>query len=90
VSTLVWIVASGTLMSALALVGSLTLVVPERTFKKLVMPMVSLAAGSLLGGALFHMLPESVDEIGNTLALWTWLAGTTATNPSPPTAPSGT
>jgi zinc and cadmium transporter len=74
VSTLVWIVVSGTLMSALALVGSLTLVMPERTFNKLVMPMVSLAAGSLLGGALFHMLPESVDEIGNTLALYVWLA----------------
>lgn len=73
-STLVWIVVSGTLMSALALVGSLTLLVPERTFKTLVMPMVSLAAGSLLGGALFHMLPESVDEIGNTLALYVWLA----------------
>jgi zinc and cadmium transporter len=74
VSTLVWIVVSGTLMTALALVGSLTLMVPERTFKKLVMPMVSLAAGSLLGGALFHMLPESVDEIGNTLAIYVWLA----------------
>jgi zinc and cadmium transporter len=61
-------------MSALALVGSLTLVVPERIFKKLVTPMVSLAAGSLLGGALFHMLPESVDELGNTLALNVWLA----------------
>jgi hypothetical protein len=74
VSTLAWIVVSGTLMTALALVGSLTLMVPERTFKKLVMPMVSLAAGSLLGGALFHMLPESVDEIGNTLAIYVWLA----------------
>ena len=73
-STLVWIVVSGTLMSGVALVGSLTLVVPERTFNKLVTPMVSLAAGSLLGGALFHMLPESVDEIGNTLALYVWLA----------------
>lgn len=73
-STLLWIVVSGTMMSAIALVGSVTLVVPERTFKKLVMPMVSLAAGSLLGGALFHMLPGSVDEIGNTLALYVWLA----------------
>jgi zinc and cadmium transporter len=75
VSTLAWIVVSGVLMSALALVGSITLVVPERTFRKLVLPMVSLAAGSLLGGALFHMLPESVDETGNSLALYVWLAG---------------
>lgn len=61
-------------MSALALVGSLTLVLPERTFKRLILPMVSLAAGSLLGGALFHMLPASVDEVGNTLAVYVWLA----------------
>jgi zinc and cadmium transporter len=74
VPTLVWIIGSGLAMSALALVGSLTLVVPERIFKKLVTPMVSLAAGALLGGALFHMLPESVDELGNTLALYVWLA----------------
>lgn len=74
-STLAWIVVSGTLMSALALVGSATLVLPERTFQKLVLPMVSLAAGSLLGGALFHMLPEAVDEIGNRLAVYVWLCG---------------
>ncbi|HEX6235679.1 MAG TPA: ZIP family metal transporter [Acidimicrobiales bacterium] len=74
-STLVWIVVSGLLMSAIALVGSVTLVVPERSFRTLVLPMVSLAAGSLLGGALFHMVPESVDELGNTLLLYGWLAG---------------
>lgn len=74
-STLTWIVVSGTAMSAVALVGSVTLVVPERTFTKLVLPMVSLAAGSLLGGALFHMLPEAVGEIGNGLGLYGSLAG---------------
>jgi zinc and cadmium transporter len=73
VSTLGWIVVSGVLMSALALVGSVTLVLPERTFQRLVLPMVSLAAGSLLGGALFHMLPEAIDELGNRLAVYVWL-----------------
>lgn len=73
-STLAWIVVSGTLMGALALVGSVTLVLPERTFARLVLPLVALAAGSLLGGALFHMLPEAVDELGNSLAVYVWLA----------------
>ncbi len=36
-STLAWIVASGLAMSAHALPGSLTLVLPEETFKKLVL-----------------------------------------------------
>ncbi len=75
VSTLGWIVVSGLLMSALALVGSLTVVLPERLFNRLILPLVALAAGSLIGGALFHMLPESVDALGNTLTVYGWLAG---------------
>jgi zinc and cadmium transporter len=75
VSTLAWIVVSGIAMSALALVGGVTLAIPERTFNKLVLPMVSLAAGSLLGGALFHMLPESVANLGNRLGVYAALAG---------------
>jgi zinc and cadmium transporter len=73
-STLAWIVVSGMLMSALALVGSVTLILPERTFKQLVLPLVAVAAGSLLGGALFHMLPESIAVIGNHLSVYAWVA----------------
>jgi zinc and cadmium transporter len=73
VSTLLWIVLAGVAMSALALVGTVTLVLPERTLERLLLPMVGLAAGSLLGGALFHMLPESVDRLGNSLTLYLWL-----------------
>lgn len=73
-STLLWITTSGLAMSALALTGSLTLVVPEPAFKKLVLPLVALAAGSLLGGALFHMLPEAVEALGNDLRVYAWLA----------------
>lgn len=73
-STLAWITLSGLAMSALALSGSLTLVVPEAAFKMLVLPLVALAAGSLLGGALFHMLPEAVDALGNELPVYAWLA----------------
>ncbi|MFP3907063.1 MAG: ZIP family metal transporter [Acidimicrobiales bacterium] len=73
-TTLVWITTSGLAMSAIALTGSLTLVLPTETFKKLVLPLVALAAGSLLGGALFHMLPESVEALGNGLTVWAWVA----------------
>jgi zinc and cadmium transporter len=79
VSTLSWIVVGGVAMSALALVGSVTLVLPEATLKRLVGPLVSLAAGTLLGGAFFHMLPESVDVIGNRLTLYVVLVAGFAT-----------
>jgi zinc and cadmium transporter len=54
---LAWIVASGLAMSAIAMVGSATLVLSERTLQRILLPLVAFAAGSLLGGAFFHMLP---------------------------------
>ena len=72
-STLAWIVTAGLAMSALALVGGVTLVLPERTLDRTLLPLVGLAAGSLLGGAFFHMLPGAIDALGNDLALYLWL-----------------
>jgi zinc and cadmium transporter len=65
-----WITFSGLAMSVLALVGSVTLLLPSRLFDRLVMPLVALAAGSLLGGALFHMMPASVTVLGNPLGVY--------------------
>lgn len=73
-STLMWIVVSGLGMSLLALSGGITLALPERAFARIVMPLVALAAGSLVGGALFHLLPGAVDTLGNTLGVYVWLA----------------
>ncbi|MFY9915284.1 MAG: ZIP family metal transporter [Nocardioidaceae bacterium] len=72
-SALSWIVVSGLAMSALALVGSVAVVVPERHFRRLVLPLVAVAAGALLGGAMFHMLPESVRVLGNGLSVFVWV-----------------
>lgn len=69
-TTLAWIVLSGVAMSSLALVGAVTIALPERTLERLLLPLVGLAAGSLLGGACFHMLPESVDVLGNSLGVF--------------------
>jgi zinc and cadmium transporter len=45
-------------------------VLSEATLKRVLLPFVALAAGSLLGGALFHLLPEAVDQLGNDLDVW--------------------
>lgn len=63
-STWVAIVIGGVAMSAVALLGLVTVVLPTKVFNRLVLPMVALAAGSLVGGALFHMLPTAVDLVG--------------------------
>ena len=72
-STLAWIVVSGILMSCIALVGSVTLVMPKETLDKILLPLVAFAAGSLIGGAVFHMIPSAVEEMNNSLALYVWL-----------------
>jgi zinc and cadmium transporter len=59
-TTFSWILLGGVLMSAIALVGSLTLFLSERTLGKILLPLVSFAAGSLVGGAFFHMIPAAL------------------------------
>ena len=69
---LAWIVASGLAMSALALVGSVSVLLGEGHFRRVVMPLVALAAGALLGGAMFHMLPESLTVLDDRLSVFVW------------------
>lgn len=59
-STLNWIIVSGVLMSSIALVGSLTLLLIPSTLEKVLKPLVAFAAGSLLGGAFFHLIPSAL------------------------------
>ena len=61
-TTFLWILSSGLLMSAIALVGSVTLFFSEATLKKILLPLVALAAGTLLGGALLHMIPAAIEK----------------------------
>jgi zinc and cadmium transporter len=37
--------------------------------------MVALAAGTLLGGALFHLIPAAVGQLGNRLSVYMWVVG---------------
>lgn len=71
-SALGWIVIGGLAMTAIALVGSVTLLLEERTLDRWILPLVAFAAGTLLGGALFHMLPGAVDELGNRPVVYLW------------------
>jgi len=72
-NTLAWIIGSSLLMSAIALVGSVTLLLDKSTLDRLILPLVALAAGSLIGGAFFHMIPAGIDEMGNTTLFYCWV-----------------
>jgi zinc and cadmium transporter len=68
-----WILFSGLLMSVIALVGSVTLVLRESTLQRILLPLVSFAAGSLVGGALFHMIPAALTGMP-TMVTFGWVA----------------
>lgn len=49
------------IVSLVSLVGVVTLVLREKTLNKILLILVAFAAGALLGGAFFHLLPEALD-----------------------------
>jgi len=57
IDLLYWLILFGLLMSGVSLVGGIFLFLSHKQMQKLLLPMVAFAAGSLLGGAFFHMLP---------------------------------
>ena len=61
------------MMSAIALVGSTTLLLKPSTLNRLILPLLSFAAGSLIGGAFFHMIPAGIAEMGNTSVFFSWI-----------------
>ena len=75
-STLAWIIISGVAMALIALTGSITLLLREATLQRILLPLVAFAAGTLLGGALLHMLPEALARTSDqTAVLLSLLAG---------------
>jgi zinc and cadmium transporter len=72
-TTFLWICLGGLLMSAVSLVGLVVLVLPESTISKALLPLVAFAAGGMIGGALFHMLPASLVVMPATAAMG-WVA----------------
>lgn len=75
-TTFLWILASGLGMSAIALVGSTTLLMREETLDRLLLPLVAFAAGTLLGGAFLHMVPGAIQHTGHDTSVFLWvLAG---------------
>lgn len=54
------------IISLVSFVGAFTLSLRAETIKKYVFIFVSLAVGALLGDALIHLIPEAIEEIGDT------------------------
>jgi zinc and cadmium transporter len=73
ITSLLWIIGSGLLMCLLSLVGITTLALSDRSLHRLLLPLVALSAGSLLGGAFFHMIPESLEKIASDIFVYIYV-----------------
>ena len=58
-----WILGAAVLDALLGFVGVFSLWLSKKDLKKAVNVLMAFAAGSILGGAFFHLLPESVEAV---------------------------
>jgi zinc and cadmium transporter len=65
--TLLWIIFATFIVSLLSLIGVITLSLSDKLLKKILLALVGLAAGTLIGGAFLHLIPESLHELENTV-----------------------
>lgn len=69
--SLVYILIASFVISTLALIGFTTLFFAKELFEEALTYLVSFAAGTLIGGAVFHLLPESIEEGGPVFIMFT-------------------
>ncbi len=67
VLTSLYAILSVIAVSMVSLVGIISLLLSEKKLHKILLILVSLSAGTLMGGAFLHLLPEAVEEQGFTL-----------------------
>jgi zinc and cadmium transporter len=75
---LVWIVAASAGMMLVSVGGALPVLCGQRLGERSLLTLVSFAAGSLIGGALFHLLPEALGALPPLRTFLLVLAGFTA------------
>ena len=72
-ATLLTILVFGMLMSMIALIGALLLFLPPWLMEQGLKPLVAFAAGSLVGGAFFHMVPHALHDASSTTVVMLWV-----------------
>ncbi len=59
-----YILISTFLISLIAFVGAIILFLKEELLDKILLILVSFAAGALIGSAFLHLIPEAIEEVG--------------------------
>jgi len=74
-STLQWILLMTIINGALAFAGAISFLINEKKFQKILIVLVAFTTGALLGGAFFHLLPESFEKINTFLLTLLFILG---------------
>lgn len=64
-STLAYIIIVSVLISFGSLIGVLFLAINEKLTKKILLYLISLSAGTLMGGAFIHLMPEAAEQLSS-------------------------
>ena len=72
-STLGWILGGTTLMALIAWVGLAMLALRGESLQRALPALVAFTAGSLLGGAFLHLMPEALVRTGPVIEPFLWL-----------------
>jgi zinc and cadmium transporter len=72
---LINIIITTSIISLFSLIGIFTLALKEKLLKKIILFLVSMSAGVLLGGALFHLIPEALEGLEPMTAMICVLGG---------------
>jgi len=72
-NVLLWILLATFGMSLIAWIGLFTLAIKEEILKNILAILVAFSAGALIGGAFFHLIPESIMKFEDTTLLFLWV-----------------
>lgn len=64
IDVLLWSLAATVIVSLLSLAGVVTLSIKQKSLDKILLLLVGFSAGALMGGAFFHLIPESIEGSG--------------------------
>ena len=72
---LVWILISTSLVTLISLVGILTLALKGKLLENVLFSLIGFSAGSLIGSAFLHLLPEALKGNGSEAAFYYLVGG---------------
>jgi zinc and cadmium transporter len=69
-----WIIGSSLLISSIAFIGMVVLFLKDELLAEILLILVAFSAGSLMGGAFLHLLPETIEK-STEIEVFLWLLG---------------